>query len=102
MSHHSDLPPTEGDAPSKNDIVLKVPMSTSLCKQIASKAADEGLSVNDLAQHILAEGLHRRAWNVVEQARSSPKAPQHSQPHKRGSHPRNNNRFNKRSGHHRK
>lgn len=46
--------------------VFELSLSRSLSKKIADKARDEGISPQELACELLAEGLVLRAWEIME------------------------------------
>ena len=61
------LDPSEGvKHPRKEDNTLTISLSRALYKKLKSKASVEGVSPEDLASELLAEGLVLRAWEIME------------------------------------
>lgn len=50
----------------ESEQVFELSLSRSLTKKIADKARDEGISPQELASELLAEGLVLRAWEIME------------------------------------
>lgn len=48
------------------DSILPLKLSTTLVRKLMEKAQVEGVSIEDLASELLAEGLVLRAWEIVE------------------------------------
>ena len=46
--------------------VFKLPISRSLARKVQQKAADEGVSPEELLCELVAEGLVLRAWEIME------------------------------------
>ncbi len=46
--------------------VFKLPMSKALARKVQQKAADEGVSPEELLCELVAEGLVLRAWEIME------------------------------------
>ncbi len=65
---------------------LQIPLSQSLIRKLTSKAQSEGVSMEELAGELLAEGLVLRAWEIMERKNTMRKS---SAPNSSG--PNNNN-----------
>ena len=50
----------------ESEQIFELSLSRSLAKKIADKARDEGISPQELACELLAEGLVLRAWEIME------------------------------------
>lgn len=50
----------------ESEQIFQLSLSRSLAKKIADKARDEGISPQELACELLAEGLVLRAWEIME------------------------------------
>ena len=70
-SGHAE-PAPEGDSRERKDglsgkePVFQIRLSRALHKKLLSKAQMEGVSPQDLARELLAEGLVLRAWEIIE------------------------------------
>ncbi len=65
------LPPNSSRTPSSvedktESHTLKVSLSESLFRKLQYKAQGEGVSLEELARELLAEGVVLRAWEIVE------------------------------------
>lgn len=67
---------------------LTVQVSSSLKEKLARTAQEEGVSVDALAQELLAEGVVLRAWEIIER-KSAMRGNTQQQPQHR--HPRHGN-----------
>ena len=50
----------------ESEQIFQLSLSRSLAKKITDKARDEGISPQELACELLAEGLVLRAWEIME------------------------------------
>ena len=50
----------------ESEQIFQLSLSRSLARKIADKARDEGISPQELACELLAEGLVLRAWEIME------------------------------------
>ena len=55
-----------GEVHEKDKLVFKLPLSRSLARKVQQKAADEGVSPEELLCELVAEGLVLRAWEIME------------------------------------
>lgn len=86
----------------ESEQIFQLSLSRSLAKKIADKARDEGVSPQELACELLAEGLVLRAWEIMERKstmRGEPVGNYNKGPNR----PRDNNKgANRPRGHHNK
>jgi hypothetical protein len=61
-----ELEDASNSSPSVKDPQLTLTLSLTLIRKLQDKAMQEGVSANDLACELLAEGLVLRAWEIVE------------------------------------
>ena len=60
----SSSPAAASDVDTKH--VFKLPLSKALARKVQQKAADEGVTAEELLCELIAEGLVLRAWEIME------------------------------------
>ena len=69
IHHEADFAPGNSGEPAETESgmsSLSLKVSRALKKRLEMSARDEGVTVQDLASELLAEGLVLRAWEIVE------------------------------------
>jgi hypothetical protein len=68
LSRDEDLSETQAPKPTstENKHTLSVGLSESLYRKLAQKAHGEGVSLEEMARELLAEGVVLRAWEILE------------------------------------
>ncbi len=65
-AQHREVVEGESLAEGGAEQVFKLPLSKSLARKVRQKAADEGVTPEELLCELVAEGLVLRAWEIME------------------------------------